>query len=195
MHNSKIYLTFATANKKKYKAKKMKVRQILEYENAVDRSKDTIILIKDGEWWRAYEWSAYLLYNLIDDEQKRLKPIRKDCSLVDSGFIMVAFKTSSANKYLEDKEASLDIQKDVIYIKVDGYDLTDDESDKILSEWKLKFELTSEPKKNKKPSDVQSFSMETVIKTIQKFNIERATLLEDAAFVSKLKYMVNNICP
>ena len=173
----------------------MKVRQILEYENAVDRSKDTIILIKDGEWWRAYEWSAYLLYNLIDDEQKRLKPIRKDCSLVDSGFIMVAFKTSSPNKYLEDKEASLDIQKDVIYIKVDGYDLTDDESDKILSEWKLKFELTSEPKKNKKPSDVQSFSMETVIKTIQKFNIERATLLEDAAFVSKLKYMVNNICP
>lgn len=173
----------------------MKVKEILERENAVSRDRKTAILIEEGGWLHAYEWSAYLLYHLIDNETDRLNPSRRACNLSKDGIIMVGFKMGSVEKYLGNKSNMIDSEKPVSLIPLDVNDVDETEADKLLSDWKSKFELVSPSRKKQETSKASgTFSESDIISAILNFNIERATLIEDVNFLSELKMMANNRC-
>ena len=98
---------------------------------------------QEGDWWRAYEWSSYLVLqfpNNLEDKNK-LKPTHKQCKENNDGIIFVGLRTSSFDKYLpnmkcvisEDKHMIIDV-KDIVSsnFNLDNYI-------NILSEWKNNF--------------------------------------------------------
>lgn len=79
----------------------MKLNGILIDEK---RNKDnflTIKLRKEGTFWRAYEWSAYLSEFLANDfrDEDKLKPTHNPLKGTQNGYIFVGVPTNSLKKY------------------------------------------------------------------------------------------------
>lgn len=173
----------------------MKTKDILKLENGVMRNRKYAFLIREGEWWRAYEWSAYLIYNLIQSEPDKLKPIRKSCDLTEDGLIMVGFKNSSVEKYLDGLKIYLDYDEEVSTIpSCSSREYTEQQACKILSQWKSKYEIRNPHEQKNELKNAKSYSIDEIIKEILNFNVERSTLIEDVAFLSEIKLKLNNIC-
>lgn len=130
--------------------------EIFESEKRNYDNSHLIHLYYEGTWWRAYEWSAYLLYNypLIDDAIPKLNPTKKKTSVNENGLIFVGLQLKSFDKYLpfiRDKEQFEEIQNKHIIINVK--DVFSEEIfqnyESLLIEWKKynKFSL-KHPKKN-----------------------------------------------
>jgi len=105
----------------------MKVKEILDYENNLLRDRKCAYIFIDNDWIRAYEWSAYLIYNLIDDDEEKLKPFLKKSSLLADGLITVGFKKESIEKYLCDKSNGLLLNGEYAIIFIDDkYNLSEE---------------------------------------------------------------------
>lgn len=137
-------------------------KEIRNLENYYD-----IYLFKEGGWWRAYEWSAYLCRNFISDlnESKRLKPTKKECKFSDDNYIIfVGFPTTSFEKYLPNvynTENFEEIDNNTITVKAKdayGNNLNFDECFVKFKEWKDSVDI-SESKKKSNNKTIKSSDM------------------------------------
>lgn len=108
----------------------------------------------ESDWWRAYEWSAYLAYHYNNPNVEPLNPTRKLWSKDEDGIILVGLKTNSFTKYFPDISADdLSVEKKEVMIKCnsifDGIDISNYEN--ILSEWKRTFDFKEKVEKKMQP--------------------------------------------
>lgn len=161
---------------------------------------------QEGDWWRAYEWSSYLVAQFPNalEEKDKLKPIRRSYKENEDGIIFVGLKASSFEKYLpnmkynviEDKHMIVDVSNiDLPIFNINNYST-------ILYEWKNKypFKETREKKEENKttvelPPYVFNENKDTIMSIvfeIMTYNIDTNNE-KNAAFLQNMKNKFLNI--
>lgn len=137
----------------------MKVHEIIKKENRKDESELFLIyFVRYGEWWRPYEWSAYLANHFPNGlkEYERLNPIREEIKSIDGGLIRVGLKLSSFKKYLPGIPVE-SMTGDVVTFDASPYyqgsDITFENYLEKFNQWK---ESVPMEKKNKKAKEKSS---------------------------------------
>lgn len=168
--------------------------KFIELYNLERRNNDDEMYIlhfyRNGDWWRAYEWSAYLatLYPNIES----LVPIRKKFKDVEDGIIYVGMPSiNSMNKYFPDignpiaigeSHLSFDIRD-----KLDGVILNIDSYEDTLRDFKL-----DTPIRNKKTdANVQTHRqidpIKQILQEIMAYPLETNSLIANTEFLSNVK--------
>lgn len=163
-----------------------------------------IHLFLENDWWRAYEWSAYLCHKFPNNlkEIDRLKVTRKKSSLLSDGITLVGFKEVSFEKYLPSVELPknhnghviLDVRK---YFNLDN--VTIDTVQNILLEWKNLMPLKTKESKKKQIANIETEitanaeisniknDIPLIFKEILNYPLENKTLLDNIIFIRHLK--------
>lgn len=153
----------------------------------------------EGDWWHAYEWSAYLCSifpnNLKDNEKiNPTKKLLKDCN---DGIIFVGLKLSSFTKYLPDtKPENIEdkhIVVDVTGIVKENFNITDYE--KLLKNWKNSVTIKVNKKSNsinKSLNEINQIScinneFKNILKEILLYDIINKTPIDNTNFINNIK--------
>ena len=154
-----------------------------------------IHLYLENDWWRGYEWSAYLCRlfpNELEDKNK-LKPTHKESKTFENGIILVGLKLSSFEKYLPNATI-INVDNKHILIDVKDYienEFTIETYVDTLNKWKeaIPFNKSdSNPKANK--CIIKEPSKESIMSIMQEvlaYPIENKTLIENTTFIGHLK--------
>lgn len=157
-----------------------------------------IKLHKEGNFWRAYEWSAYLCEFFPNglQENEKLKPTYKDVKGTDNGLIFVGLPTSSFKKYLPTIE-----NKDFFNDK-DGVKIIDaskefekiafDDIGNVLNEWKKKYKIALSKSEKSSSNNFKCNNITDIIQSLKTFPIESKTPIECLLFLSNLKKKIIN---
>ena len=182
----------------------MKYEEVFKVEERTLDNFKQIHLYSEGNWWRAYEWSAYLcsIFPSTLDKNSRLIATRKITNLNEDGIVFVGLQLKSFEKYLPSVyEKNLITEIDSKHMMIDVSSLITNidfnEYISMLKEWKQGIELKKKDKsalieKQQLPSinsnnPEKSKELSDVIKSIIQYPIANKTLLETANFVSKIQ--------
>ena len=157
-----------------------------------------IKLYKEGNFWRAYGWSAYLCEffpNNLQEEEK-LKPTYKDVKGVENGLIFVGLPTPSFKKYLPTIE-NKDFFNDKDSVKIidaskEFEKIAFENIGSLLNEWKKKYKTNSSGSEKSSSNNFKCNNTNDVIKSLKTFPIESKTPIECLLFLSDLKKKINN---
>ena len=162
-----------------------------------------IHLWKEGSFFRAYNWSAWLIVNYCYTEEIRNKQVdRKPLSVTkrrfkngDSTYCQIGFPVSSLKKFMPSvslfnpvddnhTEATLDLQEA-------WADQTIDTLKASYKAWEDSLEIEDKPQKtNDRETDVSSSSplrIMQIVSQILSYPIERKSPIENTEFISRLK--------
>ena len=152
-----------------------------------------IKLYKEGNFWRAYEWSAYLCEFFPNglSESDKLKPTYKDVKGTDNGLIFVGLPTSSFKKFfpsIENKEFFND-KNEVKFIDVskEFEKIAFDDIGSLLNEWKKKYKTNPSESAKSSSNNFKCNNTTDVIQCLKMFPIESKTPIECLLFLSDLK--------
>ena len=157
-----------------------------------------IKLYKEGNFWRAYEWSAYLCEffpnNLQEDE--KLKPTYKDVKGVENGLIFVGLPTPSFKKYLPSIE-NKDFFNDKDSVKIidaskEFEKIAFDDIGGLLNDWKKKYKTNPSESAKSHSNNFKCNNTTNVIQSLKMFPIESKTPIECLLFLSDLKKKIIN---
>lgn len=165
---------------------------------------NVIHLFKEGGFYRAYEWSAWLIaaitYNdEVRQQSKDRKPLsvtRKKIRDSEDTFAFVGFPLNSVEKFIPNRtsfQAASDSQIDItIELAWDG-DYTYDSLNEAFRKWKEEQPI-QEPKTRRDESDAPSTSSHLstfgIIADILAWPLEQKTPLENTMFISTLKQKI-----
>lgn len=189
----------------------MKLKDILDKEKRNNTEElYKLYLFKDGGWWRAYEWSAYLcqIYPNGLNENERLKPTHK-ITKDNKDYIFVGLQAKSFDKYLKHsiEEENFDVTSD--YIEIDIKDiftnLNFDDYLLLLNGWKMAIQ-PKEDKSIKRESKVEeildvtlpciksnNITMFSIIQQILGYDLSNSSPNDNTIFVRTLKEQVLGI--
>ncbi|WQJ53257.1 MAG: hypothetical protein [Wendovervirus sonii] len=171
--------------------------EILKLENnRTQENVNMIYLIKDNNnWYKAYEWSAFLLEFYPDSTAgKLLKPNKRHFSTIDTDLIYVSLQLPSLEKYAAGATYNKDIKDDLVPIIVDiskYKNLINANAKEVFNNWKNSIEiketikkLNTEPRPERKV--FKSSEIEQKILSFQYYNLEKDDLIN---FIIELKNM------
>ena len=179
-----------------------KIGDILDIEkDRTDNNKWNIIhLFKEGGFYRAYEWSAWLIvtFSYTDDvrkESKDRKPLavsRKKINKSDNDFTFVGFPLKSLEKFIPNSlnfTPITDTQIDIaINIPVDN---DFDTLSNMFEEWKNNIKIQDTKKKHEKEvSDdiiIKPHTITYIMSQVLSYPLEQKTPIENMEFISLLK--------
>lgn len=169
----------------------MTAREIMELERG---NLNTVILLKEGIFWKAYEKSAYIFYQQIHP----YKLAKKRVQSIDDEMVSLGFPTATTDNIIGERKVLLRDERRLII-----------ESKKIeveaFEEWKKQVPLTipvmKEPTAPTWQPQVQpevsrtyntipntdTSMMRNVVEKIKLFNLESKTPLECMLFLTDLK--------
>lgn len=171
----------------------------------LNRTKDNIkkiFFIKEGNspWYRAYELSAYYAVNYNNGlrQAERLQANRKPSKLLNDGVIQIGLQLSSFKKYFPNAELC-NVTDKYFTINIESGDFADvtlDNYQELIKEWKGTFEL-----KNKKPSKKEPLktiynspvSFTGIMKEIIRFDTYDKNETDLRNFINALKEMCANL--
>ena len=183
----------------------MSVKEILEYEKRNEENKYEVHMFLEGNWWRAYEVSAYLITHTIDskDNSTTLKPTKKQLS-DNTQYVMVGLQLSSFGKYLpsididkaiskiDDKHIVFNIEN--VYVKNDNENISDD-----FINWKNGIQLKEKSKDENIKIDkgnnsvASSLSLFSIAKKILEYQLHEKSPNENMKFIGDLKQNILKI--
>lgn len=173
----------------------MKWEDVLELEKRNNNNLYQINLILEGEFWHAYEWSAYLCNHFPSDKLGKdghLKPNRK--SFGDRDIINVGLKFTSFDKYfpgIKDNEKRCAISDNQITIDAKGLiDIENRPYVDILYDWKQNFDIKSS-KRNKAQNSTNNNTRDYVFDRIMKLELEKTTPFDALCFLSEIKHILS----
>ena len=169
----------------------------LEDSRSDEKSLRVIHMLKEGKFFRCYNWSAWLFSQHLKPGIKSIRA-RKTDGLPERVF--VGFPVSSVEQYLTSEHVTvLRNESDVISLELDNTMIADDVSPNTLTDaytkWYEALPL-EEPKKpiqskslpfDPEPSAPSSFGMFDVIKQIITYPIEQHSPNETQAFLAEIK--------
>lgn len=180
-----------------------KISEILEIEKSrtEDTSWNVIHLFKEGGFYRAYNWSAWLIVTVAysDDVRKGIsdrKPLtvsRKRVKNGDDDFAFVGFPLKSLEKFIpyhNNFQPVSDTQIDVTieFPATDG-DISYETLLQAFEEWKQTIPISED--KPKKDGDehvrIPPRSLTSIMSQVLSYPLESKTPLENMAFISTLK--------
>lgn len=171
--------------------------RILQFEERKQENLDMIYLFKDSnnsQWYKAYEWSAYLLEFITNnlEENNRLKPIKKQLINSNKTIINVGIPITSLEKFC-DPSLIIDKQIDAsqhIAIKIKLSNITFENYKQKLNDWKILIPIKTYQNSNQnKSTNIYSHPITflSIMKEIMKFNPYNRSEDEMLQFISDLK--------
>ena len=137
----------------------MKLAEIRQIEETREGQMNVVHLIKEGAFYHAYDWSAWLLSKFSIGEAKN-KPMVVTASKLNDGYInaFVGFPATSMGKYIPNDEIAefnpvSDTQIDIV-LNVDLGDATVEDIRKMVDEWKDSMPLKQGKKKEREDREV-----------------------------------------
>lgn len=129
-----------------------------------------IHLFKMGDFWRAYEWSAWLIAVITFNDTVRMatkdrKPIhvtRMARTDTEGSYCFVGFPVRSVEKYIPERENFESVTDKHVVITItlpqptDGSELSEERFQDAINQWKETIDIT-ERKKKEKPEQTGAF--------------------------------------
>ena len=185
-------------------------KQEWDRENPAEWNK--IHLYKMGDFWRAYEWSAWLISVITFDDKVRMttkdrKPIHvtrmRRTDVDDATYCFVGFPVRSVEKYIPERETfeSVDDKHVVITIALptptDGSEVTFERLKEAVEKWKENYNIkVQRPKKEKPVTAPVSVARPTgagILSQIMAYPLAERTAVDNIAFISSLKAQITAI--
>lgn len=183
----------------------MKLRAALEYEKvrSNDDGLNRIILHKDGKFYHAYEWSAWLIKTIVCTEE--IQQERGDAKLLqvfryktkDTEYIMLGFPVDVIGKFIpnytncEPIKDSNDLSIEIELPEESNYEemLEEFDSWKQTCEEKLTKKNLSNAgiKHDTRSADLSRSGLFGIITKILAYPLERATQVQNIEFIGNLK--------
>lgn len=181
-------------------------------ENPAEWNK--IHLYKMGDFWRAYEWSAWLIsvvtYNekvrMVTKDRKPLHVTRMRRTDIDNAtYCFVGFPIKSVEKYIPKRETfeSVDDKHVVITIALttptDDSEVTFERLKEAVEKWKENYDIkVQKPKKEKLgaapgPMAVARPTGAGILAQIMAYPLAERTAVDNIAFISSLKNQITAI--
>lgn len=179
-------------------------KKIFLAEKRTNQSLNRIYLFRDSEtstFYKAYEWSAYLLEFLSNDlnEKNRLKPTKKQIKDTENFIIKVGFPITSLDKFckpelIENKIVSED-QSIMIILKLNDNSINEITYEQLLNNWKNSIQIKQS--QNTKQNNINVFSQPITILSIMsdilKFNAYGKSEDQLIEFIEELKIKFANV--
>ena len=178
-------------------------KRIIDFEERNLNNLNVIYLFKDNnkensQWYKAYEWSAYLLEFITNnlDENNRLKPIKKQIKDSDKTIINIGIPITSLEKYcnskfiidkISDANQNIQIAINILNnINIENYK-------QKLNEWKNSVQIKNYQNKNLKNENNnvniynKPITFLSIMKDIVKFNTYNRKEEDLVEFINDLK--------
>ena len=174
----------------------MTYKEIFNIEKRDASNLTKIHLIREGIWWRANEWSAYLCQHFPSElkENERLKPTKKNSKENNDGLIFVGLKLTSFGKFLPGLVMPKDFnfnEGEVLSIDVKDFfdkDFFADHETK-LREWKNKFKVKRNNDRDNSGIISENYAND-ILKMILEYPMENHTIIENVGFLAKIKSII-----
>lgn len=181
-----------------------RISEILDIEKQRTEKEEwnVIHLFKEGGFYRAYEWSAWLIVAIAyNDEVRQQTGDRKPLNVThkrsrnsDETFVFVGFPLKSADKFIPQRTSFETISDTQIDITI-ATDWDDNFTYDLLNENYLKWkeeQPIQEPKQKREDSPVstgtvQHATLTGIMSEILAWPLEQKTLIENTAYLSSLK--------
>lgn len=181
-------------------------------ENPAEWNK--IHLYKIGDFWRAYEWSAWLISVISYNDNVRMttkdrKPLHvtrmRRTDVEDATYCFVGFPVKSVEKYIPKRETfeSVDDKHVVITITLptptDGSEVTFERLKEAVEKWKENYDIKVQKPKKEKPSAApgpMAVARPTgagILAQIMAYPLAERTAVDNIAFISSLKNQITAI--
>lgn len=155
----------------------------------------------EGDWWRAYEWSAYLCHFYPNNlsEKDFLVPIHRHLKGSKNGIICVGLKSSSFNKYFPNisiNDETLMISDSHMIFNVQTWaneSININNYSDFLCKWKEEIPYKESPKNKTLKQFNSNISFYSLLYEILGYPIESNSLIENTIFLTKLKEKIFNI--
>lgn len=167
----------------------MKVFDALKIEdNRCDEDANIIHLFKHGMFYRAYNWSAWLITLFLCTDENRLAILCKKYNGSSNETIFVGFPVSSIEKFIPNQIGVIYTSENQVDIEIDlpkGVAYNDMVTQ--FEEWKNQIKNSNEEiKPNIKNKNINTIPRDIMI-DILSYPLEAKTQIENIEFISKLK--------
>ena len=168
-----------------------------------------IHLFKMGDFWRAYEWSAWLIATVTYNEEVRMatkdrRPLhvtRMQRTDIYETYCFVGFPVKSVEKYIPQRENFESVSdKHVIItippLSIDDGELTEERLASAMEEWKASIAVSE--KKQKKAPQIPSEQHTTpptggIISQIIAYPLSERTAIDNIQFIQSLKQQIVSV--
>lgn len=171
-----------------------------------------IHLFKMGDFWRAYEWSAWIIATVTYNEAVRMatkdrRPLhvtRMQRTDIDETYSFVGFPIKSMEKYIPERE-NFESQSDkhvIITIPLppptDESALTEERLTSDMEEWKESIPITDKKQKKDKVPQTPSVQPATqptggIISQIIAYPLSERTAIDNIQFIQSLKQQIVSV--
>ena len=184
----------------------------IEIERNEPEQWSQIHLFKMGDFWRAYDWSAWLIctitYNdtvrMATKDRRPLHVTRMQRSDIDDTYCFVGFPVKSVEKYIPQRLEFESVTEKHIIITIalpqptDGSLITKERLESAIREWKESIEITEKkPKKDKaiQPAASQPTTPHTggILSQIMAYPLSERTAIDNIQFIQSLKQQLVSI--
>ena len=174
-----------------------------------------IHLFQHGDFWRAYEWSAWLISVITFNDEVRMatkdrKPLhvtRMERSDIEGTYCFVGFPVRSLEKYIPTREnfESIDDKHVVVTITLpqptDGSELNEELLFTAVNQWREGIELKKKKDKADKAADDATGAMAGnqhptgggILSQIMAYPLSERTAIENIQFIQSLKQQLATI--
>lgn len=181
-----------------------RISEILDIEKQRTEKEEwnVIHLFKEGGFYRAYEWSAWLIVTMAyNDEVRQQTGDRKPLNVThkrsrnsDETFVFVGFPLKSAEKFIPQRtsfETISDTQIDITIELTWDDDLSYDALNEAFLKWK-EGQPIQEPKQRREDGPAttgtaQHSTLTGIMSEILAWPLEQKTLIKNTAYLSSLK--------
>lgn len=173
----------------------MKIEEIYNFESTRNEENKYIIrFFKNGNWWQAYEWSAYLAYNFPNNlkDNKKLSVLSKHYKKIDKDLVYIGLQKKSFSKFFPNADyCENDFNNDILYfdINVESFfhDNFDDDLSTILKKWK--HDLID----NKHNGQINNLDVMTLINEIVNYDISNKTMIDNTLFLNSIQMKIREL--
>jgi hypothetical protein len=187
----------------------------IESDRATSDKWNKIHLFKMGDFWRAYEWSAWLIAVITFNDEVRMatkdrRPLqvtRMNRTDVEGTYCFVGFPVRSLEKYIPTREnfESIDDKHVVVTITLpqpaDGSELNEELFATAINQWREGIELKKKKDKADKAADDTTGAMAGnqhptgggILSQIMAYPISERTAIENIQFIQSLKQQLATI--
>lgn len=190
----------------------MKPSEAIEKENqrADSSTWNKIYLHRDGSFYHAYEWSAWLIKTIVCTEEFQkerndnviLSAIRYDNKKSLGQYVIVGFPLTSLSKYIPKYQDATPTESGDITIDIEIPNIESKSYDSLYSDfvsWKQSCELKEQKQKEPKPKSSisiatkQSVGLFTIATQVLSYPLESSSAQDNINFIATLRQQVANL--